>query len=344
MANFKKAKRFAAALSAMAIVLSMSACGEAEIPAEPDNGTATTTTVGEADGSTTTASTTAPAVVTTTTTTTATLPVLTEYEAKFAENEDIIGWIKLEDAKINDPVVQADDNKYYLTRDFNGNDYQNGSFFVDYKCQFTTRTRPANTIIYGHNMLTGPSFAKITRYYDARLNGDYPNRLDFYMNNPTIEFNTIWETERSEYKVFACMYVNTMEEHGEVFKYYKQRDIKNEGQFYEYVAQILDRSAFYTDVDLEYGDEILTLSTCYYPLGKAIDSRCVVFARRVREGEDPTVDTSKAYINDSPLYFDYYYQVNGGKWAGRKWDTTKVKGLDEYIEAYPDSKAAAPKV
>lgn len=344
MANFKKVRRFAAAISAMAIVLSMSACGEANVPAEEVDGSATTTTVGDAGDTTTKASTTAPAVVTTTTTTTATLPVLTEYEAKFAENEDIIGWIKLEDAKINDPVVQADDNKYYLTRDFNGNDYQNGSFFVDYKCQFTTRTRPANTIIYGHNMLTGPSFAKITRYYDARLNGDYPNRLDFYMNNPTIEFNTIWETERSTYKVFACMYVNTMEEHGEVFKYYKQRDIKNEGQFYEYVSQILDRSAFYTDVDLEYGDEILTLSTCYYPLGKAIDSRCVVFARRVREGEDPTVDTSKAYINDSPLYFDYYYQVNGGKWAGRKWDTSKVKGLDEYVAAYPDSKAAAPKV
>lgn len=342
MANFKKLRRFASAFAAMAIVLSMSACGEQDTPAEADD--STTTIAAEADDTTTKATTTAPTVVTTTTTTTAPLPVLSDYEAKYEENEDIVGWIKLDAANINDPVVQADDNKYYLTRDFNGNDYQNGSFFVDYKCQFTTRTRPANTIIYGHNMVTGPSFAKLTRYYDARLNGDYANRLDFYINNPTIEFNTIWETERSEYKVFACMFVNTMEEHGEVFKYYKQRDIKNEGQFYEYVAQILDRSVFYTDVDLEYGDEILTLSTCYYPFGKAVDTRCVVFARRVREGEDPTVDTSKAYVNDSPLYFDYYYQVNGGSWAGRKWDTTKVKGLDEYIEAYPDSKAAAPTV
>ena len=344
MANFKKAKRFASALAAAAIVLSMAGCGETDVPETSDDGSTTTTTAAEAGDGTTKATTTAPAIVTTTTTTTAPLPVLSDYEAKFEENEDIVGWIKLDAANIDDPVVQADDNKYYLTRDFNGNDYQNGSFFVDYKCQFTTRTRPANTIIYGHNMVTGPSFAKLTRYYDARLNGDYPNRLDFYINNPTIEFNTIWDTERSEYKVFACMFVNTMEEHGEVFKYYKQRDIKNEGQFYEYVAQILDRSVFYTDVDLEYGDEILTLSTCYYPFGKAVDTRCVVFARRVREGEDAAVDTSKAYINDSPLYFDYYYQANGGSWAGRKWDTTKVKGLDEYIEAYPESKAAAPKM
>ena len=323
MANFKKVRRFAAALSAMAIVLSMSACGETSVPEESGDST-TTTTAAEAGDSTTKATTTAPAIVTTTTTTTAPLPVLTEYEAKFAENEDIVGWIKLDAANINDPVVQADDNKYYLTRDFNGNDYQNGSFFVDYKCQFTTRTRPANTIIYGHNMVTGPSFAKLTRYYDARLNGDYANRLDFYKNNPTIEFNTIWDTERSEYKVFACMFVNTMEEHGEVFKYYKQRDIKNEGQFLEYVAQIMDRSVFYTDVDLEYGDEILTLSTCYYPFGKAVDTRCVVFARKVRDGESPEVDVSKAQRNENPLMFTYQYTVLGGSWKGRTWDTSKL--------------------
>ena len=345
MSNFKKLRRFTAAFAALAIVLSISACGETDTPAEDtsgDDAAVTTTAAEENDGSSVT-TTTLP-LVTTTTTTTATLPVLSDYEAKYTENEDIVGWIKLEAANIDDPVVQADDNKYYLTRDFNGNDYQNGSFFVDYKCQFTTRTRPANTIIYGHNMVTGPSFAKLTRYYDARLNGDYANRLDFYINNPTIEFNTIWDTERSEYKVFACMFVNTMEEHGEVFKYYKQRDIANEAQFLEYIAQIMDRSVFYTDVDLEYGDEILTLSTCYYPFGKAVDTRCVVFARRVREGESAEVDTSKAYINDSPLYFDYYYQVNGGSWAGRKWDTSKVKGLDDYIAQYPNSLAAAPTV
>ena len=343
MANSKKFKRIAAFAAALVLMMSMTACGEQSAQvSDTDSDAAVTTEAPNAEGSEIATTTTAPLVTTTTTTTLPPLPVMSEYEEKYAENDDLIGWIRLEAANLNDPVVQAEDNKYYLTRDFNGNDYVNGSLFVDYKCQFTTRTRPANTIIYGHNMVTGPSFAKLTRYYDARLNGDYPNRLDFYLNNPTIEFDTIWE--EGTYKVFACMYVNTMEEHGEVFKYYKQRDIKNEGQFYEYIAQILDRSVFYTDVDLEYGDEILTLSTCYYPLGKEVDTRCVVFARRVREGEDPTVDTSKAYTNPSPLYFDHYYKVNGGSWAGRQWDTTKVKGLDEYIADYPNSKAAAPTV
>lgn len=340
MSNFKKTRRFAALAAAMSLMLSFSACGEKEPADTSDDSSVTTTAPEGGDAAVTT--TTAPVVTTTTTTTLPPLPVMSEYEAKYAENDDLIGWIRLEAANLNDPVVQAEDNKYYLDKDFNGNEYKNGSFFVDYKCQFTSRTRPANTIIYGHNMVTGPSFAKLTRYYDARLNGDYPNRLDFYMNNPTIEFDTIWE--EGTYKVFACMYVNTMEEHGEVFKYYKQRDIKNEGQFYEYIAKIMDRSVFYTDVDLEYGDEILTLSTCYYPLGKEVDTRCVVFARRVRDGESPEVDTSKAYTNDSPLYFDHYYKVNGGSWAGRKWDTSKVKGFDEYLADFPESDAAAPVV
>ena len=339
MSNFKKARRFAAAFSALAIVLSMSACGEKEkdTPDASDDSSVTTEAPKDDAASTTT---TAPAVTTTTTTTLPPLPVMSEYEAKYAENDDLVGWIRLPAANLDDPVLQAEDNKYYLDKDFNGNEYKNGSFFVDYKCQFTTRTRPANTIIYGHNMVTGPSFAKLTRYYDARLNGDYPNRLDFYINNPTIEFDTAWE--KGTYKVFACIYVNTLEDHGEVFKYYKQRDIKNEGEFYDYIAQILDRSVFYTDVDLEYGDELLTLSTCYYPLGKEVNSRCVVFARRVRDGESAEVDTSKAYVNESPLYFEYYYKVNGGRWAGRTWDTSKVKGFDEYIFDNPNSDAAPP--
>lgn len=341
MANFKKTKRFAAAFAAMAIMFSMSSCNENTTPDATDaseDPSATTTAASEGEGAVTT--TTAPVITTTTTTTLPPLPVMSTYEAKYAENDDLVGWIRLAGANLDDPVVQAEDNKYYLDKDFNGNEYKNGSFFADYKCEFTSRTRPANIIIYGHNMVTGPSFAKLTRYYDATINGDYANRLDFYKANPTVEFDTIWE--EGTYKVFACMYVNTQEEHGEVFKYYKQRDIKNEGQFYEYISKIMDRSVLCTDVDLEYGDEILTLSTCYYPLGNNVDSRCVVFARRVREGESTDVNVDAAYLNPSPLFFDYYYQANGGSWAGRQWDTSKVKGLDEYIADFPGSGAAAP--
>ncbi len=330
---------FKKAALALAVALTLCACGED--PGAAEDQTSDTTTPAPAVSSTTT--TTAPKITTTTTTTLPPLPVMSTYEELHGENSDLVGWIQVDNTPIDFPVVQAEDNKYYLTRNFNREEDKNGAIFADYKCHFTTRTRPANIILYGHNMVTGPSFAKLTTYYPWY--SSFSGSLDQYLAAPTIKFDTIWE--EGTYKVFGAMFVNTQEEHGEVFKYYKQRTIENEEEFYSYVAKILDRSCFYTDVDLEYGDEILTLSTCYYPLDTAtnhVDCRFVVFARRVREGESPEVDTSKAYINTSPLYFDYYYQVMGGKWAGRTWDTTKVKGLDEYLEKNPDSEAAAPAV
>ena len=70
-----------------------------------------------------------------------------------------------------------------------------------------------------------------------------------------------------------------------------------------------------------------------------------MFARRVRDGESPEVDTSKAVINPDPLYFKYYYQVNGGEWKGRNWDADtestdtskfhlKIKGYEEYRKTH----------
>lgn len=360
-------KKVVAAASAVCLIAASAACGgdatvnNNELPdASGDAG------VTQPEESTTTATTTKiPVITTTTTTTPPPLPVMSDevpgeapdlgleagaavpatFEDYHNINGDMIGWINIVipgEVDINEPVVQFEDNKYYLTHDFMGKEVKEGAIYADYKCKFTTRTRPANTILYGHNMASGKSFAKLTRYCTWNTSKLTGKRLGIsqYVASPTVEFDTVWE--KGTYKIFAAMFVNTEEKNGEVFKYYKQRTINNEGEFYDYIGKIMDRSLFYTDVDLEYGDELLTLSTCYYPLTKqAADTRFVVFARRVREGESAEVDTSKAYENPSPLYFDYYYQVNGGSWAGRNWDTSKVKGFDEYYAAHETTAAAA---
>ena len=320
------------------MIFSLASCGESqqteqtvESEAEAET-TAPAETEAPAEASSMVTTTTAPKVTTTTTTTQPPLPVMMTYQDYYDRNNDMRGWIKVGGTPIDYPCVQGTDNKYYLTHNFDNEEDKNGACFIDWMCDFSnTRVRPANTIIYGHNMIQGPSFAKLTTYCPWYYSM-YNKSLDQYLNNPTITFDTIWE--EGTYKVFAAMFVNTQAAHGEVFKYYKQRTIKNEGEFYDYIGRIMDRSLFYTDVDLEYGDELLTLSTCYYPFGKEVDTRFVVFARRVREGEDPTVDVSNAYINPSPLYFDYWYKVNGGSWAGRSWDTSKVKGFDKYYETH----------
>lgn len=333
----KRKLRISAAAAVLALAMGISACGEAE---PVDNTEESESTTPAASTTTTKATTTAPKITTTTTTTLPPLPVMSTYEEQYELNNDLIGWITVDGTPIDYPVVQAEDNFYYLDKDINHEYTKNGSIFADYQCEFTTRTRPANIILYGHNMVTGPSFAKLTTY-DPRYKGRAPS-LEQYITAPTVKFDTVWE--EGTYKIFGVMFVNTKEEHGEVFRYYRQRKITSEEEFYTYIAKIMDRSLFYTDVDLEYGDELLTLSTCYYPYGTISDTRLVVFARRVRDGESAEVDTSKAYLNSDPLYFDALYQLVGGKWGGRTWDTTKVKGFDEFLEKHPDSGAAAPAV
>ena len=129
------------------------------------------------------------------------------------------------------------------------------------------------------------------------------------------------------------MYVNTQTQHGSVFNYYKFRNFGSEDTFYQYMEAVFDRSVFYNPaINVAYDDEFITLSTCYYPMGMNVDTRFVVFARKLREGESAKIDVSEAYINKSPLYFDYYYTVNGGSWAGRKWSKKLIKGYSSWLK------------
>lgn len=245
----------------------------------------------------------------------------------YNQNSDTVGWIRVGDKDnpaINYPVVQAADNKYYLTKNFLKQESERGTVYADYRNKIEKDDLSGNIILYGHNMWNGETmFAKLTRYYDGRLHGESDDRLGFYKKYPTVTFNTLYEN--SEWKVFACVLFNTQEKLGEVYPYNNVIEFKNKNEFNSFILDIMDRSVLWTDVDLTYGDSILTLSTCYYPYGKEnADTRCAVFARKVRPGESPEVDVSKAVVNNSPLKFTYQYQQDGGSWTGRTWDTSKL--------------------
>ncbi len=243
-------------------------------------------------------------------------------------NTDFVGWLTIADTPIDLPILQATDNKFYLEHDFWGAyDYTKvGCSFADCHVPITETSRPDNIVIYGHNIRTGAGLAKITNYYPARYGS-----LNFYITHPIVNFECIDGTQ-SQYVVFAGMFVNTSTKHGDVFNYYQFRNFSSESLFYAYFEAVFDRSVFYNpDLDIKYGDKFLTLSTCYYPFGANIDTRFVVFARQIRKGETQ-VSTLNAYTNRSPLYFDYYYQLNGGSWGGRKWPTSLITGYAEWLK------------
>jgi sortase B len=250
-----------------------------------------------------------------------------EWDKMYEENDHLVGWLKIGDTIIDYPVVQYTDNSFYLNHNFNRRRHFDGALFVDWHTPIINTRRPDNTVIYGHNLNNGKKFRWLMNYYTMPTGSR--NLDSAYNSNPTVEFSTIYCDERTTYKIFAAMFINSDSAHGEVWNYFRQRFFPTQDHFFYFMGQAMDRSVFYTDVDVMYGDEIMTLSTCYYPFRHTSD-RFVVFARRVREGEDPTVDVSKAYINPSPLYFDYYYRRRGGSWDGRNWDTSKIVGFDEW--------------
>lgn len=253
--------------------------------------------------------------------------ILPEFLPLLEINEDIVGWITMgnEDAPFIDyVVVQGDDNDFYLDHNYKKESNLGGSIFADYREEISADSEPANIILYGHNMASGEYFHKVTNYFNTKPGRDKTD-ISFYQKYPTFTFSTLYE--KYTYKIFGGMLVHTEKKNGEVFYYLRGRNFGTKSEFDEYIAAILDRSSFYTDVDLQYGDRLMTLSTCILDYGDW-DMRWVLFARRVREGENPTVDVSKAYYNPDPLYFDAYYNYFGGSWGGRKWPSEMIYGYE----------------
>ncbi|MGN0640472.1 MAG: class B sortase [Oscillospiraceae bacterium] len=246
------------------------------------------------------------------------IPLDIDFNALKEINPDVRAWIKITGTLINNPVVVGTDNNYYLSHDFNGEESVSGTIFSSYLNKWDGTDD--NTILFGHNMHTGEFFAYVNHYvpYDASS-----EPLAFYKVHPTIMMSTP-DGGCATYKIFAGMVANTQSKYGEVFRYVDKTKFTDVDDFNNFIIDVMDRSWFFTDVDLTYGDELLTLSTCWWPLGREVDTRWVLFARKVREGESEYVDTSKAYRNYQPKLFDYYYDIIGGSWTGSVWDKSKL--------------------
>ena len=249
-------------------------------------------------------------------------PLNIDFDNLIAKNPDTKAWIKITGTYLNNVVVQGEDNNEYLTKDFYGNESVSGTIYSHYKNKWDGTDE--NLILFGHNMYNGEAFASV-RYYVPYDQSREP--ISFYKVHPTVMLATP-DGGSQTYKIFAGILVNTQSEYGEVFKYANKTSFKSKTDFNNFILNVMDRSWFYTDVDLQYGDQLLTLSTCYWPLGEEVDTRWVIFARKVRPGESEYVDTSLATRNYGAKLFDYYYSMIGGQWYGSKWDTSKLKGYN----------------
>ena len=180
-----------------------------------------------------------------------TLPdILPEYQTLYSLNKRLIGWVKIDDTYIDYPVLQTVNNDYYLNHNFDQEEDKNGSIFLDKDCSIYPRS--TNLILYGHHMRSGRMFGQLNKYSSEK----------FYKEHKYIQFDTIYE--KGTYEVMYVFRSKIYEESEIVFKYYQFTDAVSETEFESNMMQMADMSLYDTGVSAEYGDELLTLSTCDY--------------------------------------------------------------------------------
>lgn len=191
--------------------------------------------------------------------------ILDEYKTLYLLNKKLIGWVKIDDTYIDYPVLQTSNNEYYLDHNFDQEQDKNGSIFLDKNC--TILPRNTNLIIYGHHMRSGRMFGQLTRYSSE----------DFYEEHKLIQFDTIYE--KGTYEIMYVFRSKIYEESVITFKYYQFFDAASEIEFNSYMREMAEMSLYDTGVTAEFGDELLTLSTCDYYTDYG---RFVVVAKKIK--------------------------------------------------------------
>lgn len=229
-------------------------------------------------------------------------------------NEDYIGYLELSGCDIAEPIVQGSDNDYYLTHAIHGGNNKAGTVFMDYRCTFTADYISPNIVFYGHNQEDGTMFGNLK---------DYKQNVQFYEENPVVKFST--ENETYQYLIYGFFVTNALanqDSNGFVFHYQDYIEaLDDEYTFNWYRKMVLERNQIISPVDVEYGDRLLCLSTCSNEFS---DSRFVIFARMLREGEEiEDFDFSEAYLNPNAKGVDWEAIMSG------ETSATEAEILDE---------------
>ena len=157
---------------------------------------------------------------------------------------DALGWLYIPDTVISYPILQSDDNFYYLDHAYDGTPLKAGSVFLDYRCEGRFRN-PIN-IVYAHNMKNGSMFAQITRFkndsffeshkYGWLATPETVYRIDFFSLAVADWHDSLYEGDTS---------------------------------ISEWIPHIYDKSAVSREMSYSNDDRFVSLSTCSYEFTNA---------------------------------------------------------------------------
>lgn len=222
------------------------------------------------------------------------------------QNKDVKGWIWLKDTNIDYPIVQAEDNDYYLHRDFEGNYLYDGCIFID--AAVANPFHDFNTVIYGHRMRSGAMFHNLSKYSDK----------EFFDKHPII----IIETEDKSYDLHVIAFCKEMSDSelyttqfvsdyqiADSYDDFAQEDgseaeIEDEDDYYittmtkkDFVDLVKEKAVNLSDEEFGTDDTFVTLSTCAYSTGDERNQVIGVLKDAALKEKTVTVKTEKPFIN-----------------------------------------------
>lgn len=186
-----------------------------------------------------------------------------QFHALHQINPDIVGWITVEDTIIDYPIVQTDNNEFYLNRNYKKEESRAGSIFMDYRNDL--RSENENIILYGHRMKDETMFNQITKY----------EKKEFFDTHKKIYFDTLYGSYDAE--VFAAYYTTTDFD-------YIQTEFDSKEEYKTLLNEMKEKSLFESEVEVNEEEQIITLSTCDYTLDPN-KGRFVVHAKVVEKRE-----------------------------------------------------------
>ena len=179
-------------------------------------------------------------------------------------NNDFVGWLKIENTNISYPVMQTENDRkdYYLRKNFYKQYSQLGTPYIAEYCNIKTSDY---VIIYGDHIKNNQIFGELEKY----------KKKEFYNNHRVINFNTIYEN--AEYEIIAVF--KTVAYTG--FEYYKFVNSSSKQEFDTFIKKCKELSFYETEKTAEYGDKLITLSTCEF---SNKNGRLVVIAKKIKAG------------------------------------------------------------
>lgn len=166
------------------------------------------------------------------------------------ENKDVVGLLEIENTNISYPVVQGDDNEYYMTHNYKKEKSKNGSIFLDK--DYDWKISSNNYLIYGHNLNNGTMFQELLKYESE----------DYYNKHPEILFTTA--DEEATYDIISVFKSKVYNNIDNVFKYYFFINPKTEEEYNNYIKNIKELSLYNIEKTAKFGTQLITLSTCSY--------------------------------------------------------------------------------